>query len=238
LDLVEPQGGWATLGKSSSYGQDYVYGNVLITSPYPSGWNNYIHWDADQYNAGARRAEAAEHRLFLYQNTFAVAADRSDVNQLNLVNSNYGGWDCPPTTAMGHVDLRNNIIAFQPKTTGSSAPTMELGYCKQNFDLSQNWISPGWTHAQAATVTGAETTTSPTDNNIGFNDLSSGDVSLVSTSSALGLGGALAPQVTANAAGQDYTPVHQYHLPHSLPTPAWNDRTQSGAGADLGAFEH
>ena len=238
LDLVEPEESAPTTTKSPLYGQDYVYGNVLMTNPLPPEWDDFIHWNEDHYVGTDGRAIAADHRLFLYHNTIMVKADLGDATLFHLVNSNYGGWDCAPAALNGHVDLRNNIIALQPRTAKSAAPTLELGYCKENFDLSHNWISPGWTRSKAGTVAGADTTTSPSDNNIGFADLSSGNLRLAAASSATGLGDALAPQVVTNNAGQDYTPVYQYHLPHSLPTPTWDNRPNSGKAADLGAFQH
>jgi hypothetical protein len=234
VDLVEPEESASTTVASPLYGQDFVYGNVFITNPLPSEWDNFIHWNEDHYVGTDGRAVSSEHRLFLYHNTFVVQASGGS---FHLVNSNYGGWECPSAALAARIDLRNNLVAVLPLASGDK-PTLELGYCKERFDLANNWLSPGWTRARAGEVTGADTTVSPSGNDPGFVDLAGGDVSLAAGSTALSVGGALAPQVTQNSR-QDFTPDRQYHLPHSLPTPTWDGREpgRSGVGADVGAYE-
>jgi hypothetical protein len=111
------------------------------------------------------------------------------------------------------------------------------------MDFGVNWVTPGY-KLRLAESTGTSSLFSPAGNDPGFVSMSGNDYSpsgndyhLSPSSSALGLGQALAPAVTSNFLGLDLTPVLQYTYPAS-PTalPGLGPRTLSGAGSDLGAF--
>jgi hypothetical protein len=228
IDLVEPEAGYLSLGARATYREAFVYGNVIVNK---AGRNpNVVHWNEDHY-AGRGRATLAGGKLFFYANTVVVVADRSVMAAFSLVNGHWGGYDCPDGSPPGVVDLRNNIIVALPRTPGSPTPQLKLGYCgSENFDLGVNWVSPGWV-ARGRNVTGTARVISPPRNDPGFADIGADDFRLVAGSSALGIGGPLAPEVTVNTLGLDLTPRLQY-LPHRQVVA----RKESGAGSDVGAF--
>ncbi len=126
-----------------------------------------------------------------------------------------------------------------PRTPGAPTGEMFLAGCGiENFLLGNNWISPGWTYAWSAahsyrgTTTGAQNLFSPAENKPGFVNMAANDVHLAGGSSAIGIGGSLALEVTNNALGLDLTPTQQY-VDHQQTTA----RSASGAGSDVGAFQ-
>jgi hypothetical protein len=150
----------------------------------------------------------------------------------SLFNGTWGGYECPPDPLPGVVDVRNNLFAVLPRTAGSSIPQLRFGYCgSENFDFGKNWVSPGWT-ARGRNVTGTAQLVSPPGNDPGFANVEGDDFHLVAGSSALRIGGSLAPEVTHNSLGLDLTPTFQY-VYHRKAEP----RLASGAGSDAGAFE-
>jgi hypothetical protein len=239
LDLVEPQNGWPVLGVGSGttnnprYGQDFVYGNVFVNHPL-SGTDS-IHWNEDQ-QVGQGRATLATGRLYLYANTFLTTADALSWGAtMDLLNETWGGFDCPAGPLPGRVDARNNVFAFLPQTPGQAARPMLLEHCGlANIDFGVNWISPGFSVGNS-TVTGQPNLISPSANDPAFVDLAGNDLHLTPTSTAYGVGGALAPAVINNVFGVDLTPVVQYVFPHTSP-PSTKARTLTGVGSDLGAF--
>ena len=229
IDLVEPQEGWASLGSRPTYRQAFVYGNVFLNLG--GKGSNFIHWNED-HQAGRGRATLPGGKLFFYDNTVVAVANQSDVYAFSLFNATWGAYECPPGPLPGVIDVRNNIILVVPRTAGSAVPKLQLGYCgSENFELGANWISPGW-KPNGRDVKGSAQVVAPPRNDPGFENLGAGDLRLAAGSSALGIGGALAPEVTSNSLGLDLTPRLQYR-PH-LQVEA---RQQSGAGSDAGAFE-
>jgi hypothetical protein len=238
MDLVEPENSWSGTGATPAYGQDFVYGNVVVINPLPADWDNLIHWNED-HGANVGRAIASTHRLHLYHNTFVVVADALDHqwSPFHLVNANLGGWECPAYALNGRIDVRNNLIALQPRTTGA-VPALQFGYCgRERLDFGVNWVSPSWTSGGTAEATGTAGIIPASGNTPGFVDLAAGDVRLVAGAAPVGQGAALSPDVTSNVLGLDLSPTRQYVLPHTLPTPTLAPRAQSGAGSDLGALE-
>ncbi len=234
VDLVEPQASAPSLIALPQYKQAFVYGNTFVNKGVYNA--NYFHWNGDQYGGNGRAAQPGG-KLFLYNNTFVTVANRSDVgfdvasSKFRLLNEHHGGFDCPPGSLPGAVDVRNNVFAILPRTAGSPIPRYEFGYCgKLNYTFVNNWISPGYT-VNGVGSTGGNTNVSPANNGIGFVSEANNDYHLAPGSSAIGIGGLLAPEVTNNSLGQDLTPSSQY-IYHSKGGP----RPSHGLGSDAGAF--
>jgi hypothetical protein len=210
IDLVEPQESFPVNGTKSSYKQAFVYGNTIVNKGVydPS----MIHWNED-HMAGQGRATVAGGKLFFYNNTVVTVANESDMGyaaSFSVFNETWGGFECPTGNLPGTIDVRNNIFAVIPRTSGSAVPQLKFGYCSfETFDFGANWVSPGWTVGTAGGATGTASIVSPAANDPGFVSLSTNDYRLTATSSAHGLGGALAPEVTSNVLGLDLRPSPQ-----------------------------
>jgi hypothetical protein len=230
IDLVDPENGWSDIGSSNpKYGQDFVYGNTFINR---DGSPNLVHWAEDQ-NAGRGRHMQPNGRLYFYDNTIFTLAN-SQYWPTYMFNYTEGSYSCG-SAEPGRVDVRNNVFVLQA-ASGTSANTLQFGYCgNENFDFGVNWISPGWSTWRSAgpgTSTGASNMIAPAGNNPGFVSAAGNDFHLAAGSSALGIGGPLAPASTNNVLGLDLTPSLQYGgNQNTVP------RAQSGSGSDLGAFE-
>ena len=230
MDLVNPQESWDVFGKLPSYKQAFVYGNIIFNDKVYEP--NVIHWNQDDQEPGDGRADLSDGRLFFYDNTILTVANQSDMSQFDVFNVTWGSYDCPPGSPPGIIDVRNNVFAVLPRTAGKPIPQLRFGYCGQeNFNFGKNWVSPGYT-INGATVTGQANLFSPIDNNPGFVNAATGDVHLLPTSTARGLGGALAAEVISNYLGLDLTPTQQYQY-HQSVVP----RSASGAGSDVGALD-
>jgi hypothetical protein len=231
LDLVEPENGWESLGSSPRYRQAFVYGNVFVNR---NRAPNFFHWNED-HSLDHGRAAQPSGKLFFYHNTIVVVADRADAQAFTLFNVHRGGYECPAGPLPGRIDVRNNIFAVLPRTAGQPLPELRFGYCGvENFDFGSNWVSPGyrlWTRGRAS-ATGTDNLVSPAGNDPGFLSVSGNDFRLAPRSSAGGIGGPLAPEVTSNLLGLDLTPEKQ-HVPDRRVQP----RAANGKGSDLGAFE-
>ena len=240
MDLVDPHNSWCCLGLLDTYKQTHVFGNIIVNN----GVNytpNGIHWNEDSYTGTNGRADMTGGKLLFYDNTWVTVANDTDMGywkDFYYFIIQMGGYDCPSGTVPGIIDIRNNIFAVLPRTSGSPIPTACWGWCPNtNFAFGKNWVSPGWattSHGQTntGTITGTENLVSPADNNPGFVDLVNNDFHLLSNSSASGIGGALAPEVTNNYLGLDLTPTLQYVYHHQVTL-----RSASGVGSDVGAFQ-
>jgi parallel beta-helix repeat protein len=209
IDLVEPQESWNALGKSNKYRQAFVYGNVVINNGNYSP--NYFHWNED-HQMGNGRATLAGGKLLFYNNTVLTIANQSDMTHFRYFNTTWGGYECPPASPPGVIDIRNNIFAVLPRTAGKSIPIQQFAYCKnQNFNFGVNWVSPGWVTNTIGSVTGTSNLHSSTDNNPGFVSSSSPyDLHLSSRSDAINKVGTSAPEMTNNYLGVNLTPIAQY----------------------------
>jgi len=232
LDLVNPQNSWPVLGSLPTYGHDFVYGNIIVNLILGQ---DFVHWNEDD-QSGQGRANQANGMLAFYDNTIVVVANQSDTyGSLDLFNETWGGYDCSSGTLPGVIDQRNNIYASLPRTAGSAGVPLQFGYCGQeNLNFGTNWISPGWSlwKQGKAAATGTASLVSPAGDDPGFVNAAGNDFHLAAGSSALGIGGALAPAVTSNPEGLDLTPVLQYVANQTVET-----RSASGVGSDVGAFE-
>jgi hypothetical protein len=209
IDLVEPENAWEALGASNRYKQAFVYGNVIINSNNYAP--NYFHWNED-HQMGRGRATLTGGKLFFYDNTMLTIANRSDMDSFHYFNATWGGYECPTGNLPGLVDIRNNIFAVLPRTTGQAIPTQQFAYCKnQNLNFGVNWVSPKWISHTSGTVTGTAELYSSAANNPGFVHFSSPyDLHLSSSSDAIHKGGASAPEMTNNYLGLNLTPTAQY----------------------------
>lgn len=217
LDLVEPQESYAAIGNKPTYAQTFVYGNILMNR----GSQNLVHWNED-HGAGIGRATLPNGRLFFYHNTVLTIADQADLWKFSVFNTTSGSYDCVSNSLPGVIDVRNNMFVVLPRTAGGPTPEVKFAYCQtQNTAFGRNWVSPGWMIGSSATTTGLADLISPANNEPGFVNAASGDVHLRSDSSALGIGGALAVELTNNALGQNLSPTYQYVYHRQLtPRPA------------------
>jgi hypothetical protein len=232
LDLVNPQNGWPVLGSLPTYAHDFVYGNIIVDKILAQ---DFIHWNEDD-QSGHGRANQASGALAFYDNTIVVVANQSDFyGALDIFNETWGGFDCPSGPQPGVIRQHNNIYASLPRTVGSAAAPLQFGYCGlENFDFGTNWVSPGWTSWKhgGASASGTTSIVSPSGNDPGFVNATGNDFHLTAGSSAVGIGGILAPAVTNNPEALDLTPVFQYLADQQVEV-----RSTSAAGSDLGAFE-
>lgn len=230
IDLVEPENGYEALGAKAAYAQAFVYGNVMVSRGATINGPNMVHWNED-HQRGVGRAVRPGSTLFFYHNTVVVIADQPDFYSFHIFNTTWGGYDCPSAAPAGVIDIRNNIIAALPRTAGARTPTMKFAHCSTtNLAFGANWVSPGWLSGATASVSGGANLISPANNLPGF--MSPTDFHLAAGSSALGIGGALAPAVVNNPLQQSLVPVLQY-VEHQQAT----TRERNGAGSDAGAFE-
>jgi len=229
MDLVEPQEAFDAVGGSPAYKQAFVYGNIIVNKTTYDP--DYIHWNED-HQVGNGRATLQGGKLFFYNNTVVTVANQSDMPSFNnLFNVTFGGFDCPSGSLPGIIDVRNNIFAVLPRTGGSAIPAQIFGHCGlENFDFGNNWVSPGFGF-RGAQISGQANFSSPAANNPGFVDIANDDFHLVLGSSAIGIGGPLAPEVTSNSLGLDLTPNAQYVYHQGA-----ESRASSGSGSDVGAF--
>jgi hypothetical protein len=229
LDLVEPENGYAALGTTAVYQQTFVYGNVLISTGAKIA-PNLVHWNED-HQLGTGRAVRAGSGLFFYHNTVFVLADASSFREFHVFNTTWGGYDCPTAPTLGTIDLRNNLFAALPRTPGATAAKLKFSYCSHtNLAFGVNWVSPGWQTGSSASVSGTGSLVSPANNAPGF--VSATDLRLTPASTASGIGGVLAPEVTKNSLGQRLDPSQQY-----APEAKVTTRSRSGMGSDAGAFD-
>lgn len=233
IDLVEAQNGAPALTARPSYRQSFVYSNVLLNVGDANG--SAIHWNGDQGPGG--RADLGG-TLFFYHNTFVTARDEPELWKFSVFSVHQGGGSCGEKVA-GTIDLRNNLLVNVSRTPGQSTAEMFLAGCGiENFRFGTNWISPGWRYAfsaSSASYTGTATqvgkTISPADNDPAFLDLPKMNVRLGPGSTALGIGGPLAPEVTANSLGLDLTPLYQYSEQQGIVA-----RQDQGDGSTAGAL--
>jgi len=228
VDLVEPQEGFPVLGYPNPlYGKDFFYGNIIVSR---NGNTDFIHWNEDQYS-GQGRARYAGDRLTFYDNTILIQrpAPAGNWDMTPIFNTNQGGFDCGTGAMPGVIDYRNNIF-LGITTAGAPLPYIELGYCgTENFNLGNNWITTGFI-VHGATVTGGSGMLSPSNNDPGFLSAAANDLHLTAGSSAIGIAGALAPEVTNNPQGLDLTPTLQYKYQQQV-----ESRTSL---KDAGAFQY
>lgn len=236
IDLVEPQESYDALGSKQAYKQAFVYGNILINKGNYEA--NMVHWNED-HQANQGRATLSGGKLFFYDNTVLTVANQSDIgwdadsSAVDMFNVTYGAYDCPPGVLPGVIDVRNNIFAMLPRTAGSPVPRVRFGYCgKENFNFGKNWVTPGF-EVHGAQVTGTANLVAPASNLPSFLNVATNDLHLAAGSSAIGIGGALAPEVTQNALGLNLAPTMQYvyQLRGAL-------RESYGIGSDAGAFAY
>jgi hypothetical protein len=230
IDLVEPENGYAALGVKDVYKETFMYGNVLISRGATINGPNMVHWNEDHQMAVGRAVRPGS-RLFFYHNTVLVVANQADFNSFHVFNTTWGGYDCPGAATAGVIDVRNNIFAAAPRTPGAMMPLMRFAHCRDtNFAFGPNWVSPGWVVGTSGSLSGATSFVSPANNSPGF--VGANDLHLTQSSSAAGIGGALAPEVLDNSLGMALVPSDQY-VEHQQIT----RRVTSGAGSDAGAFE-
>lgn len=240
IDLVEPESSWCATGfgrsiynscpvdpKNFKYLQSFVYGNIIINkvNPHP----NYFHWNED-HQTGSGRAVEKFSRLFFYNNTILTILDNSEVKEVFLFNTTWGGYECFPGLLNGMIDIRNNIFALIPKTKNKKTPTQYFSYCKNtNFKFGVNWISPRWKINSNSIVTGEGNIITGIGNNPGFKNIQSGDLHLIKLSEVLNKGKDLATEVENNYLGDDLSPKYEFSTDNKVFI-----RTKN---MDLGAYE-
>lgn len=218
IDLVEAQDSYPIVGGLPEYGDDYVYGNVLITNPGDAG--ALVHYGGDSgldqtYRKGT---------LHFYHNTVRILRDQSELYRTHLFDI---------TSNEQTVDARNNIVYVAPFTLGEAPTNLQLSINAGIINLGINWISPGWQPWTdngtqiVGTITGSSNVIGAADNLPGFANLATNDLSLLQSSPCIDIS-----QPLDAASVASFPVTMQYSSPRSaLP------RTSVGVAPDLGAFE-
>ena len=218
MDLVDPQNSWDCVGLLDTYKQTHVDGNIIVNN----GVNytpNGIHWNEDSYTGTNGKADMTGGKLLFYDNTWVTVemVPIWDIGRISTVSSSKWG---DMTVHLGLCRVSSTSVTIYLRCYQEPAGRLYQqpvwGYCPNtNFAFGKNWVSPGWaaiSHEQTntGTITGTENFVSPAGNNPGFVDLVNNNFHLLGNSSASGIGGALAPEVTNNYLGLDLTPTLQY----------------------------
>jgi hypothetical protein len=211
LDLVEDQDSNGTIAALPYYGHDFVYGNLfLINHDDANTGSPVIHWDGDHYAGG--RATTPGATLYFYNNTWVI--DQNTYVNGGMFSVQDAGDDCP-STITGTIDARNNIF-YMMDPQGGAGDLWWASCANTNMNFANNWVTgpmagncgPGsWGGGVCnGTFTGTQSNfiSTGTPN---FTDLPNDDVHLTAESPVLGLGAALAPEVTNNTLGGNYTPT-------------------------------
>lgn len=234
LDLVENEDAGPTMDNLPHYGHDFVYGNLLlqVTGDQNSGIGT-IHWNGDHWNGG--RATKAGAKLNFYHNTWVYRHDM-EWNPLPIFSVQDAGDNCQDSAITSVIDARNNIFYAYKATSNGTDQELAWASCEiTNIDLFNNWVSPNVETCSWGACTGVinnfNTSISPNNNTPGFLDVNNYDVHLLASSSAIGVGAELSPEVTNNVLGLDLTPYYQYVSLDSV-----SERTSYGLNSDLGAY--
>lgn len=203
LDLVDGEDSSA-IRNDPAYLSTYVYGNVLIEHA-GDGNRQMVHYGGDSGNTASYRKGT----LYFYNNT--LVSNRTDRTTL------FRGSTNDET-----IDARNNI--FYSTAAGSTVSLAdEFGV----FNLSRNWIKPGWVNS-FGTFTGTVNNDGTMMNGSapGFVDEAFQDYHLTSTAQVINGGGPLNSFVLP---AHDVTRQYVKHL-------ATEARPNDGA-FDMGAYE-
>jgi hypothetical protein len=111
IDLVEAQDSYPFVGELPEYGDDYVYGNILVTNPGDAG--SLVHYGGDSGVVETYRKGT----LHFYHNTVRVRRDVSELYRTHIFDL---------TSNEQSVDARNNIFYVAPYTTGQAASNLQL----------------------------------------------------------------------------------------------------------------
>lgn len=228
LDLVHAQESASITTKLASYRQTFVYGNVLLDTPGPSG--TIIHYGGDD---PGNTQDFRKGTLYFYNNTVIIQD-----NQLGP-NGAYQTVVFQLATNDEAADIRNNVF-FRSAAVGAPAGTTPTwltfaanGESAGQYHLGVNWVSPDW-HAwyndqapAGGLFEGAENFLSNAANNPGFVNLATYDLH-PATGSALIDKAQSPPPATVGV--QDVT--RQYVAQQSSQA-----RPINGSALDLGAFE-
>lgn len=226
IDLVEPQDGYNFWGNSIYYGVDFVYGNIF----FQESDSGPIHYGGDQYDNNAYRTRT----LYFYHNTYVYISDITDAYKQYL-------FQVDTNTAV--IDVRNNVFAFLPRTSGS-AHTVFYMTASSNTDnqaegqwiFGVNWVPDDWSMS-IDTFRGNTTGTNnfivaPANNgDPGFFNVTQANLVPRNNSALVGVGAPLSPAITSNILGGDFTPNMQY-----VPGGGYTSRSSWGAGSDIGAL--
>ena len=203
LDLVDGED-YSVIRADPAYRAAHVYGNILIEHA-NEGNRQMTHYGGDSGNTAAYRKGT----LYFYNNT--LVSYRTDRTTLFRASTNDET-----------VDARNNI--FYSTEAGS---TVSLADASGVFNLSHNWIKPGWvTSFGSFSGTVNNDGTGVTGSAPGFLDEPAQDFHLAASSQCLNAGGNL------NAAVLPAHNVTQQYVKHSAAEPRPADSV-----LDIGAFE-
>ena len=203
LDLVDGEDA-AAIRTDPSYHSTYVYGNILIEH-INDGNRQMAHYGGDSGGTPSYRKGT----MYFYNNT--LVSNRTDRTTLFRASTNEET-----------IDARNNI--FYSVAAGS---TVSLADDSGAFNLSRNWIKPGWVRS-FGTFGGTvnDDGTMVTGSAPGFADETGQDYHLTSGSQAVNAGGNLNPAVLP---ANDLT---RQYVKHQMTEPRPNDGIN-----DIGAYE-
>lgn len=171
LDLVDSD--HAEQYDDPSYGQTFVYGNVLV-EPDGAGNRQIVHYGGDAMDTTHYRNGT----LYFYENT--VVSTRSDRTTLLRLSSDGE-----------HADVRNNIV-YASAGSGTLSILDETG----TVDLAHNWLTEGWVDSfSGMAVTVNDDGSNLTGADPGFVDTTGQDFHLEAGSPCIDAGTALAAAV-------------------------------------------
>jgi parallel beta-helix repeat protein len=203
LDLVDGEDA-AAIRSDVAYPSTFVYGNVLIEHV-ADGNRQMVHYGGDSGSTASYRKGT----LYFYNNT--MVSNRTDRTTLFRAS-----------TDEETIDARNNI--FYSTAAGS---TVSLADTNGVFNLSRNWIKPGWvTSFGSFTGTVNNDGTMMTGSAPGFVDEALQDYHLTSTAQVINGGGNL------NSFALPANDVIRQYVKHVATEPRPNDGV-----FDIGAYE-
>jgi hypothetical protein len=170
LDLVDAEDS-DVLVNHPSYGQTFVYGNVLV-EPDGAGNSQIVHYGGDSGATGIYRKGT----LHFFHNT-VVSSRSGNTTLLRL------------STDDEHADVRNNVLYVT-----AAGDRLALLDADGTLDLSHNWLKPGW-RASHGTLSGTidDDGTQITGDAPGFADEPAQDFGLLLDADPVDVGGALHP---------------------------------------------
>jgi hypothetical protein len=173
LDLVDAEDSMV-LVNHPSYGETFVYGNVLI-EPDGAGNSQIVHYGGDSGDESIYRKGT----LHFYHNT--LVSNRSGNTTLLRLS-----------TDQEHADVRNNVLYV-----AASGDRLAMLDADGLLDLRHNWLKPGWVGSHGGLSGAIDDDGSSVEGAApGFADAAAQDFHLLDVSEAVDAGTGLHPDVS------------------------------------------